>query len=107
MANGHSKTKKASQRCTGPSTHRHRHGFEADEIKENTGRNRVSRMNFSMVLVAKASMLQLNVNASGQRKVYDDVQKPASNSHTVENALHSLQRYAIGYRDSPISPNSK
>ena len=61
-------------------------------------------MNFSMVLVAKASMLQLNVNARGQRKVYDDVQKPASNSHTVENALHPLQRYAIGYLDSPIFP---
>ena len=52
------------------------------------GRNRVTRRNYSIVPFAKSSLLRFDVNASGQRKVYnDDIQKPASNSHTLEEML--------------------
>ena len=48
-------------------------------------RNRVTRRNYSIVLFAKASLLRFDVNANGQRKVYnDDIQKPASNFYNLE-----------------------
>ena len=52
------------------------------------GRNRATRRNYSIVLLAKASSLRFDVNASGQRNVdKDDIQTPASNAHTPEEML--------------------
>lgn len=50
-------------------------GFEVEEMKGEMERNRATRRKYSIVVVAIA-MLRFNVNASGQRKVYDDVQNP-------------------------------
>lgn len=49
-----------------------------------------------MVTLVKRQMLRFNVGAGSQQKVYDDVQKPASNPHALENSLCTLQRYALG-----------
>ena len=71
--------------------------FEADEMNGKMERNKAKRRNHSMVMVSQASMLRFNVGASSQRKVFYDIkEKPASNSHTLEYTLHTLQRYALG-----------
>lgn len=74
----------------------HEGRFKADGMNEKMEMNKAMPRNYGTVIAAKASMLRFNVGASSQRTVYDDVHKPISNSHTLENALHTLQRYALG-----------
>lgn len=74
----------------------HEGRFEVNEMNGTMGENKATRSVYSMAIVARAIILRFNVGASSQRKVDDVVQKPASISHTLENAPHTLQPYALG-----------
>ena len=58
------------------------------------GRNEATRRIYSMVNIAKASMLRYNGGASSQRKFYDDVQNlpliliPLKMLSTRSSAMH-------------------
>lgn len=76
-------------------------GFEVEAMKGEMKRNWATRRKHSMVVVAKA-MLRFNMNASGQRKVYDDVQ----NSVTMLSIRSSAMQLGIMIAGIAQTPNS-